>query len=352
MRTWRGGALGLLLAATLFPLQVAQAGTEDEGSGKASLQLAETTHDFGVVEQNREYHADIAYRNAGLATIHKLRVKADCSCYAATVSTPELAPGARGTLSVRFRTLTFNGPVHKKLRLIYEDGTAHLATLTLTMKVFGGVVVSPGRMHFGDVLTGTRPQGAVQVMWYEGAGQPFEILGVDVEGEAIETRVEPHAVPEHPKWKGWLVHFRFTQPPPDGVYSKRAVIRTTLPGSARVVVPLTAHVVGKVWVQTHRIHLGLIPQGESRTAGVTFRPFDATIQLGKVSARSRKGLLQVRIEKTLGPRGPTRRLQVTVPASAPPGPIDDIVELHSEVPGEEITEIGVRGRVFVRQGGK
>jgi hypothetical protein len=63
-------------------------------------------------------------------------------------------------------------------------------------------------------------------------------------------------------------------------------------------------------------------------------------------------VLKVAIEDGFGPRGPIRKLKVTVPANAPAGSLDDIIELHTQVPGEEITEIGVRGRVFVPRAGR
>jgi hypothetical protein len=345
----------LLVAGLSLPgliLTDATAGEPGVIQNEGPLQLEKSEHDFGVVEQNKEYPAEIRYRNTGKVAIRNLRVKADCSCYAASLSATDLAPEAVGTLRIRFRTLTFNGPVHKKLRLLYDDGATRHAAISLTMKVFGGVVVNPGRLHFGDVLTGSRPKGEVKVMWHAEAGQAFEILDIDVEGQPIETRVVPHSVPEFPKWKGWLVHFQFSKPPPDGVYSKRAVLKTTHPSNPRVIIPLTAHVVGKVWVQTHRVHLGLIPSGKTRTASISFRPFDPSIKLGRVSARSRKGVLKVAIEDGFGPRGPIKKLKVTVPANAPAGSLDDIIELHTQVPGEEITEIGVRGRIFVPRTGR
>ena len=125
---------------------------------------------------------------------------------------------------------------------------------------------------------------------------------------------------------------------------------TTSKDTPRVIVPMTAHVVGKVWVQTHRIHLGLVAQGETKTAHVNFRPFEPKIQLGNVTAKSRKGVLKAAIEKGFGSRGPTTRLKVTVPANAPEGLLDDVVELRTQVPGEEVTEIEVRGRVFKKTG--
>jgi hypothetical protein len=241
--------------------------------------------------------------------------------------------------------------VSKTLRLAYREADeVREAALRLKLNVVGGVVVHPGRLHFGEVLRGSKPSGTVSIVWHEGIGRPFEIRLVEVGKEPLETRVEPFQDPKRPQWKGWRVHFEFREPPPRGVYSKRAVVTTTHPDTEQVMIPLTAHVVGKVWVQKHRIHLGLVPRGREKSASVTFRPFRPGIELGKVSARSRRGILRTAIEPSFGPSGPGHRLRVTVPADAPLGPLDDVVELRTQVPGEEVTEIHVRGRVYAKRG--
>jgi len=351
-------ALGLLLAAGLacLPARSARAGDppSPEPPAAGSLALEKAEHDFGIVEQNSEYAATVTYRNSGTKPIHGLRVKADCGCYAATVSGPELAPGQAGELAIRFRTLSFRGVVVKKLSVLYDDGTPRRTVLKLRLRVFGGVIIDPGRLHFGEVLEGTKPEGGVDLLWYPGAGEPFEIKAVEIRGEPIETKITPYADPEHKERKGWHIHFRFTAPPPRGVYSKKAVVRITHPQTPTVRVPLTAHVVGKVWVQSHRIHLGLVPQGKTKSGTVLIRHFDKATPLGEISGRSRKGILQVAVEETFtapgaGPNDPPRPaklLRVTVPADAPPGPLNDDIEIRTNVPGEERIVIQVRGRVY------
>jgi Protein of unknown function (DUF1573) len=341
--------VALLLGPLLLGAVLGRGSARAEDDAPA-LQFSEEEHDFGICEQNKEYAAEITYRNAGTTPIREIRVRTDCGCYAASISHVELAPGETGTIRIRFRTLTFSGTLEKKVRLVYDDGQPRKATLKLKLNIFGGVVLEPGRLHFGEVLRGTRPAEDIAVLWYEGVGRPFEIRSVDVAGEPIATRSEPFTHPKNPRWRGWKIHFQFEKPPARGVYSRRAVVMTTSKDTPRVIVPMTAHVVGKVWVQTHRLHLGLVPQGETRSAELTFRPFDDTIQLGTVTARSRRGVLKATIEQGMGSRGPTTRLRVTAPADAPAGSLDDVVELRTQVPGEEVTEIEVRGRVYKKTG--
>lgn len=346
----------LLLCALLLG---AAPPTHAGGAAHGALVFEKPSYDFGVVDQDRAYEADVRYRNRGDAPIRGITAHAGCSCFGATLSATELAPGAAGTAHVTFRTYSFRGRVRKSLRLRYPGGEA---VLELRLDVVGGVLVS--RLYFGEVLAGTLPEGSTEVGWYVGVGHPFHVLGVKVPGQDLAVRIEPWEVharvepppadPQAPRekvtYRGYRLHFRFTRPPPKGVFSAKALVRTDHPDHPLVRVPLTANVVGKVWVQTSRIYLGLIPRGHSKSASVTFRGFDASIHLGAVSAHARKGVLKVAIDDAPGGSPGARRLTVTAPADAPPGPLDDVVELHTEVPGERVVEIRVLGRIFVPEG--
>ena len=87
------------------------------------------------------------------------------------------------------------------------------------------------------------------------------------------------------------------------------------------------------------------------------RHFDGTTSLGAVSAKARKGILQVSIEDTFTPPGPgtpprkAKLIRVTVPKDAPVGSLNDDIVVTTEVPGEEEVVIQVRGRIYQRLGG-
>lgn len=326
----------------------AAAAQGDEGTPEKAgpLVLEKTLIEYGVVEQDAEYTAEVSYENKGNTQITKLRAKAGCSCASIGLSETALAPGAHGKLTARFRTHGFLGVATKKVNLLYDDdGTSRRLELKLKISVIGGVLID--RLHLGEVLEGTAPEGTALVRWHVGVGTPFEIKSVTVPGQPIETKVEPYEPGPGVAYKGWLVHFRFTEPPPKGIFSAKAVVVTTHPKQGKVLLALTARVLGKVWVQTSHVYLGLVAEGKGKSASVTFRGFNKTIKLGKVSARARKGVLQVSIKDTVTRRGPAKKLTVTVPKDAPPGSLDDVIELHTEVPGEKLVTINVRGRIFV-----
>ena len=350
--------VALLICGLWLGMPVAKAeDPKKKGPAPKGFVLDKSEHDFGIVEQNNEYDATVGYRNTGSRPITNIRVKADCGCYAAAVSGDTLAPGASGEISIQFRTLSFRGVVVKTLSILYDDGGPKRAALKLKVKVFGGVLVVPGRVYFGEILEGTKPEAAVDLMYYPEAGEPFTIEKIDLGDLPIKATITPYNDPKFKERKGWHVSFRFTQPPKRGVYSKRATLHLSHPRRPKVHVPLTAHVVGKVWMQTSRIHLGLVAQGESKNATVMLRHFDGTTSLGAVSAKARKGILQVSIEDTFTPPGPgtpprkAKLIRVTVPKDAPVGSLNDDIVVTTEVPGEEEVVIQVRGRIYERLGG-
>jgi hypothetical protein len=342
--------LGLvLLGLGTLVFAASGAGFADDGLG--ALRFDKDVHDFGDVGQHQEHAAVFTYSNASDTTVTGIRAAADCGCYGVTLSEVELAPGEAGRLTVRFRTLAFSGKIRKHVQVSYDDGAARSTRLGLVLAVRAGVVFEPGRMHFGEVLAGTRPTGNVRAIYHADVGKPFRVTAVTLpEGDFLPSRPEPYQDPRDPKWKGWRIPFVFARALEKGIYSERAVIETDHPDYPRVTISLTASVVGKVWVQSPRIHLGMVPRGSTRSTSTVIRPFDKTIRLGEVSVKARGGVLQTKLEPAPGIPD-VYRLTITVPADAPVGPLDDVIEIHTEVPDEPITELVIHGRVYAPRGG-
>ncbi|MFV1958894.1 MAG: DUF1573 domain-containing protein [Planctomycetota bacterium] len=336
-----GLALGLLLAPP------APAWGE-EGEAKAPLPgprlvFDRTEHDFGPVAQEQEVETTFTYRNSGDAPVEGIRPVGDCGCYGVAVTKERLEPGETGELSVKFRTLMFSGRVRKRLKIFTKSDPTQPSTLRLYADVVAGVILDPGRIWFGDVLVGKLPSKTVVAKWSAKAGRPFEVTSVEVPGHEFAITKKPYARGE---WKGEAITFTFTKPPPLGIFSATALIRTNHPDYPRITLPLTANVTGRVWVQARTVYFGWVPEGKSKRTALLVRPFDDDVDLGTVTATARQG--RVRVDVAPYPRGPKGwwRLNVEVPDDAKVGKIDDVIEVHSAVPGEEITEIRVRGEVL------
>jgi hypothetical protein len=295
------------------------------------------------VAQEQELETSFTYENAGDARLVGIRAIGDCGCYGVTLTKEDLEPGEKGTLTVKFRTLRFNGRLSKRLQLTSHNGEKKPLKIKLIVNVIAGVILSPGRIWFGDVLVGSSPVKTVYAKWHEEAGKPFEITGVEVPGYEFGIETKPY---EQGPWKGTAITFSFQDAPPLGMFAATALLRTTDPDHPRISLPVTAHVTGKVWVQSRTVYFGWVQKGTSKKTQIIVKPFSPDVELGTITASSRGGKVTVEVEKNPMGREGWWRLVVAVPEDAAVGQIDDVVVIRSAVPGEEETEIEVRGEVL------
>lgn len=312
-------------------------------------------HDFGVVGQNEELETTITYTNAGDGPVTGIRAAADCGCNRAELSHDRLEPGESGTLTVSFQTGVLSGKLQKRVRLSTKDRSRGEITIRLGISIVRGLILDPGSVRFGDVVFGTLPTARFGVRWFEGSGRPFEVTKVEIPGheDAFETQIAPYTPQtEDDAWRGFTVDVRFKKAPPLGMYSAHVLVRTNHPDFARLELPLSANVIGRVWIQSRVMHFGVVEKGTRRTARLKFRPNDSGTRFLDVRASSPGGRLEVEV----GP-DPLHKdkglwvLEATVPADAAEGRLDDeVIELHTGVPGEELIVVRVRGRVRARKG--
>jgi hypothetical protein len=341
----RRSPLPLLLVPALIAavLLGAAAADEDEAPGGPRLVVDREVHAFGTAAQEEELHAEFTYRNAGDETVTGIKAIGDCGCYGVTLSAETLEPGEEGTLQVSFRTLMFSGTVNKRLRLAAANLPGKDVFIKLSVDVVGGVILDPGRVWFGDVLEGTIPTQKIVAKWHKEEGTPFQIESVEVPGHEFDVALEPYDTAE---WQGTEIALTFKTPPPLGMFSATALIRTDHPDFPRISLALSANVSGKVWVQSRTLYFGWVTQGREKSTTILVRGITPDVDLGDVTARSRHGHVDVALEANANGREGWWRLVVTVGADAEPGKIDDVIEIHSAVPGEEITEVHVRGEVL------
>lgn len=315
--------------------------------GHLDLVVDRTEHDFGIVEQDTVSTTTITYTNKSDKPVAGIRARGSCGCNTVVLSHDELAPGESGTLTIEFDTLMLGGRLEKSVRLASRDYRRGSIVIPLKIAIIKGMVVGPASVSYGNVLVGTKPSKSLHLKWYEGHGKPFEVTAVEVPGFDFETRIEPYQYVKDAGWRGWTVHVGFKEPPPIGMFSAEVLVRTTDERRPRLTLPLSANVCGKVWMQSRTLSFGAFDRGTRRTASLKFRPFDETIVFGEVHARARHGRIDV--EVVPDPRHAKKgywRLSASVPLDTPVGSLDEeVIELHTGAPGEEVTLIKVRGTV-------
>jgi len=303
-------------------------------------------HDFGNVKQNTVHRTEFTYTNKGSSKVTGIRARGECGCSAVKVSKRDLDPGESGTLGVEFNTLTLSGHLNKRIHIYSSDRTRGEALLAMKISIVKGLVVHPPSLSFGDVGVGTKPAKAFSLRWYDGVGEPFEIEEINAPDGFLVKKM-PFRDARDARWRGWRIELTLDKKLPLGMYSDEVLVRTSDKERPRLVIALSANVSGKVWVQQRYLSFGSFVQGRKRSSSIKFRPFDKTVTFGKVSAKtsSERLRVEVKLDPYLGKDG-VWKLIATVPVDAAPGSLEDeTVELHTGVPGEEVTLLTVRGRV-------
>jgi hypothetical protein len=221
--------------------------------------------------------------------------------------------------------------------------------LKLRLDVSAGVVVTPPNFFFQAALVGTSPTATVKVQYHEAVGKPFKVLGVEganMTPAGLELAFDTKAF-DAPPWHGWEVTMRFAKPPPVGLVSGTAMIRTDDPQFPRVQALVGGLVSGRVQIALVKPSFGVLTQGKGGHLQIPVRPFDDTVNLGEVTAKSRKGRVQASVEHD-AKDAKQWILHLRVPPDAEPGPIEDVVEVRTSVQGEELTELPVTGNVMKR----
>ncbi len=342
-------ALSLVLS-----LAAATAAAEPPAPGAgARIAVDRESHDFGVARQQETLSTQFEVRNAGDGLLTILDVESGCACSTAVLGAKEVAPGrweigpgGSMPLKVTLNTLTWSGPLVKTVRIRSNDPQRPLVELRLKVDVSAGVVVEPARLWFGTVLVGTAPPTSLTAKWKDGAGKPFKVTGVEAPGLDLAFEVAPF---EAPPWHGWTVTARFSKPPPVGRLAGTAIVRTDHPDYPRIDASVWADVSGRVWIDRREMRMGFVKEGKGRTIVASCRGIRPDVDLGEVTVKARAGRVAARAIRSAGNMREWV-IEVSVPETAPPGKVDDVVEVTSSLVTEPPALIAVTGEVLPGEG--
>lgn len=310
------------------------------------IKLDELTHDFGIVRQQQDLTAKIRYTNTGSAPLH-LTARGECSCAQVTASKKTLEPGESGELELTFHTYWFSGRITKSVTVTSDDPDHGEVHVKVTADVSAGILLDPQNFFFNAALVGTSPTSTVKVKYKMGVGKPFRITDVRATGTGTaDMKFDVRAFFEG-DWKGYEVTMKFNEPPPAMSVSGEAFITTDDPEYKSIRLLVGGLISTKVFLAQRKTSIGMPEQGKDVTIKLGCRGFDDTIELGDVSAKSRKGVVSARAVKD--PTDPkTWLIEITLPGTTPVGPVSDVVEVTTEVRGEEHLEIEVEGTVVAK----
>jgi len=318
------------------------------------LQMDRYAHDFGFVKQDDIRTTTLTYTNASNRVVKGIKARGECGCSVLKASHEELAPGAKGTLQVEFNTYTLGGRMRKRVRITSKDYRRGEIVIDLDIRIMAGLVVRPPGVSYREVPQESLPVKSFYLRWYEGHGQPFEVTSVTVPGyeDTFTTSIQPWRDLKDPKWQGWQVDVQMAKKLPLGNFSAEVLVRTTHPERARLTLPLNGNVVGKLWIQSRAFSFGTVRMPSDKRSSLKLKPYKKDVVLKNPRTVSRKGkvIVEVMPDPYMAKAG-MWKLVARIAPNAPAGPLDDeVIELHTGVPGEEIVLFKVRGEIRAAEG--
>ena len=341
-------ALALLLLAPA--LQADDGPTKRPAQGRhLDLALDRYEHDFGFVTQGSVHKATFTLTNTSDHAVKDIRARGECGCNVMNVEKPALAPGASCFFEVEFNTYTLGGELTKHVRIVSSEHRRGEIVLVLTIRIQKGLVLQPAGVNFRTIHEGTTPTKPFYLRRYEGQGEPFRVTSVAIPGyeDTFATTVRPWQDAKDPNWKGWQVDVRILKPLPRGSFSAEIRVRTTDKARPELTVALNGNVAGKLWVQNRFFSFGRITLPSEKRSSVKIKPYTKDVVITKPRAVSKLGkvLVEVMPDPYMAEQGMWKLVARVAPDTKPGSLEDEVITLHTGVPGEETVVFEVRGRV-------
>lgn len=161
----RKAAILALTCFSLAGLAYSQTGTQAQTSEqKAQIEFTENSYDFGTVkEESNSVSHTFVFKNTGNADLVLKNVRASCGCTTPQWSKEPVAPGATGTIQVRYstsgrpgsftKTITVNSNADRKILTIKGTVTPKGQTVEKAYPFSrGSVRLKTEKVSFGNIL--------------------------------------------------------------------------------------------------------------------------------------------------------------------------------------------------------
>jgi hypothetical protein len=185
------GRLGMM-RNVLIALTGALALVGATGRAQPRLEVADgTKFTLGTIYRGQVIDRKLTIRNTGSDTLVIDNVSASCGCTGAMVSSPRLAPGESGTLSITFNSKNFTGEVHKTVTVHSNSSRNRAEVIEFSAKVLDEIAYTPLQFWFKDAEVGKVSRSIVKLK--NKADSPLTLTScrLTAEGFALKLPSEP-----------------------------------------------------------------------------------------------------------------------------------------------------------------
>jgi hypothetical protein len=229
------------------------------------IEAAETSFDFGEVVRGTVVKHVFTVKNTGDAPVKILSVKAGCSCTAAIVSNPDVAPGSTAGIEVSFNTKGRRGFQSKSVKVMTDSAINPGFTVAVSGRVEPAVTFSPENIELGQVARGSVVVREVEIAGIQADGVKIESIEVTPAGD---DRFSAEVVAEGgPGASGRKIRVTFKSLGEYGQFRGRVAAVTNSPIEPQIGFGLSAEVTGDIVADTAVVKFP--PRGDVSPAGQT-----------------------------------------------------------------------------------
>ena len=255
----------------------------------------------------------------------------------------ELSPGQSVSLRFRIDTLTANAEPLQRWTLVTNDPDRPRLALAASIDVRPFVAARPGYARY--IVVQQAREGTITQTIGALDGADFRVLRVESPAPSLRVSFrEARPDERQPVWTGrqWRVESTLATDAPVGALTGSIVVHTDHPRQSRVVIPVSGFVRPMFAVTPPEARMGDLDRRQTRPAQFVVKNFaEEEIALTGVST----DVSAVRAEIEEVERGRSWRLKLFPAPSAPPGPFEGKLVLHTASPKLPSFEVPVSGRL-------
>ncbi len=155
--------------------------------------LAETTHDFGILDPSQPCRHLFIVRNQGTAPLKIAKAGTSCQCTVSVLPKGDIPPGMGGPVEIESKIDQAEGPFRHTAAFATNDPRRPRFELTIEGNVRRYLAASPPEIDFSELQRGRPAQAATIV--YSQVWEAFALRDVQVSMPGLTWHIEP-APPE------------------------------------------------------------------------------------------------------------------------------------------------------------
>lgn len=325
-------------------------------SSPPTIKFEALTHDFGVMAETDVVTTTFKFTNTGGSTLKIAEVKPTCSCTSASLNKWIYEPGESGEIHVRFAPTTA-GRQAKLIHVASNDAANPRMTISIQATVEAFITMEPEHIKFGTILPGHSETRYVSIFSPDAEMRVRNVSATDpnVAVRIVQASSEESTAPVVGQPGQALIEVTVSDKAPWGpLFSWVSVqVEGTPPGKQQ----RTTHT--RQFRVEASIFGDLVAEPDTFRAGARpGEPFTRTLRLKRISGEPftiHKAIVTniqttatlARATLQLNRLSPSEyELVLNAACGQTIGPFTAVVDIETDVPGEEQIQIGIAGRVI------